>query len=434
MMRKEFFMAGKITKTLALLLAAVMVFSLFTGCKDDKMGPVATAEPSNTDEPSNLNDAPATTTFIAKVDGKEVWSNVFNYFIYDSLAKVDFSGLEIPEDATDAQILKLRLDYLKTENENGVSRYQQVLDDTFDYCQKFTLSIILANEAGFDHTEEEIEKYNSSVDQTADNLLLYYGDSEGVSTRDEIVYAAVGMNVNDYKRFYLDQLSVTAWTENLMTNTFSPTDDQLTKYYTEHEANYRTVTVRKLFVPYAATDENGVALPEETVAANKQAALEKAEKYRSVIIDNDLDMGSFSVGFSSETETTNRGLLDLSAMSTVDPALIEWAVAQEAASSDIAIVESANGYYLVRCEGITTYYEDSPVTLSTTLSSTSVQSSVLEACKSVMYDEYVTEQTKLDRFALTDVDNDMARSLLDAYIAKAYESSEEAEETPEPEA
>ena len=88
-------------------------------------------------------------------------------------------------------------------------------------------------------------------------MLEYYATAYNVSTRDELMQLLVGVNVNDYKPVYIDQLFVSEYANEVIEE-MEPEDEALKAFYEKNPDDYRIVTIRH--ISKSLLDEEGNAL------------------------------------------------------------------------------------------------------------------------------------------------------------------------------
>ncbi len=405
------------------VLAAVLAVSCLTGCNKQTDQPGASSTPGKQEH----NDAAATTEYVAKFGDETIWLSDFNYFLYDALSEVDFSAANIPEDATDAESYRLMVEYLRSEKEDGVTYFDIVVNRALELCVEFKLTKIKAQEAGFMPEGDDLNKIHSDVDDMADYYLSYYGTSLGAETRDEIMELYIGMNVNEYKRFATEQRAVSDYASDYMEK-LEPTDQDLEAFYKENEDQFRVVTVRHILFKTSKTDKDGnsVAMTD----AEKEEVRKQAE---SLMAKVQADIGAiehYTKGWSEDTNQygvpNNNGLYDVTSTASYAEEFLKWAVGRKAVSDQLELVETSFGYHIMKCEGITDYYESKGIVASSESTSVEkVKENVKKGFLNVAFQKMIQEVREDSSLETTEINQEAMNKALEDYLLKYAEEDDE---------
>jgi hypothetical protein len=390
-------------RVLAILLAIVMGVTFLAGCnKDDKDGdptPTATADPSE-------NDEPATTEYIAKIGGIEIYASEFKYFLYDALKEVDYTDLEIPDDASEKETYELMLGFLNEKDDDGVSRLDKAVERAVELCSLFKIAYLEGVKAGHELSDEEKQEQYDSINEFVNYYLSVYGEEYGVETRDEMMRLMYSMNVNDYKRLAIQQECANNYAKDVMEG-FKPSDDELKEFYEEHEDTYRIVTVRHILI--STMDEEGEPLDDE----EKAEKLERAERVKQLVESGEHEIDALVKGYSDETDLSNLGLYDVSKNSNFVKEFKEWALKQTEVTDVVEIVETQFGYHVMMCEEIKTIEDEK------------VKNTVLEGYKNDTFDKQ-TKQLLTDKtYELTERNDDVIKKSVEDYITIMFNTDED---------
>lgn len=389
-------------RVLAIILAMVMGVTFLAGCNKGKDGdptPTATKDPS-------ANDEPATTEYIAKIGGVEIYASEFKYFLYDALKEVDYTDLDIPDDATEKKTYELMLGFLNEKDENGVSRLDKAIERAVELCALFKIAYLEGVKAGFELTDKEKKEQYDSISEFIDYYLSVYGEDYGVKTRDDMMRLMYSMNVNDYKRLAVQQVCANKYAKDIMDD-IKPSDNELKKFYEENEETYRVVTVRHILI--STMDDDGKPLKEE----EKAKKLERAERVKQLVESGEHDIEALVKGYSDDTDLSNLGLYDVSKNSNFVKEFKDWALKQTEVTDVVEIVETQYGYHVMMCEKIKTIEDEN------------VKKTVLEGYKNDSFDKMTKELLSNKTYELTDRDDNLIKKSVEEYISIMFNSDED---------
>ena len=371
-------------------------------------------------------DAEADTTVIAKYDGSPVYkayySQFFSQAMNTSLSEYDFSELEGIEDETEYYAELKKIFY--KEYKDGKSYIEYSKDEALNLMLKFFATKEMAIEAEKGYTDEEVEEMLAQLDSQIDSTLAYYGGTSGISTRDDLVKQLMGMNVNDYKNVYIDQMLVNKYSEAVIEE-IEAGDSAVIDFYKKDADAYRIVSVRIITKSLLDSDGN------EASAEKKAEILKLMQKLEEKIKNGDSG-DALVAGYSDSTDTEN-GLSDLTkaTKSAVDSNVFEWAFNQTEVGA-VKIIECESSYELVIIEGLTDYYESKGISAGEDVSEKTVQEQVKAEYKNYAYEDKVEKYISDNKIAFADVDEDVINQVIDEYLAfTEVEEDTESEENTE---
>ncbi|NLN04800.1 MAG: hypothetical protein GX166_08305, partial [Clostridiaceae bacterium] len=367
--------------------------------KDGDPKPTATADPSE-------NDEPATTEYIAKIGGIEIYASEFKYFLYDALKEVDYTDLDIPDDASEKETYELMLAFLNEKDENGVSRLDKAVERAVELCALFKIAYLEGVKAGFELSDEEKQEQYDSINEFVNYYLSVYGEEYDAKTRDDMMRIMYSMNVNDYKRLAVQQVCANKYAKDVMEG-IKPSDEELVKFYEENEETYRVVTVRHILI--STLDEDGEPLDEE----EKAKKLERAERVKRLVESGEHEIDALVKGYSDDTDLSNLGLYDVSKNSNFVKEFKEWALKQTEVTDVVEIIETQYGYHVMMCEEIKTIENEA------------VKKTVLEGYKNDTFDKQ-TKQLLADKtYELTERNDDIIKKSVEDYITIMFNTDED---------
>lgn len=472
----------KFKKTAAIILAAVLCLSTFAGCDQKGKEPGADATATPKAEDSSSKDEAATTDFVARIAGQDIYASTFYYFLYSGLREIYYKNNVYDDDLSEEENVEKMIEFMESVDEEGVTYLDRVIEKTLDIAAGFYASSMVGKQAGEENadnaiTQKEIDEMMAAIDEEMDYASSYYSCS-----RDDYCKAYYAMNVNDMKRYSLVQLYAAKHKEMWQTAqgyvfdaeepkkpeapkelSENASQEEKTKYDKEY-AEYKTklekyetelaayekvlaeywekfrgtydagvndngindfdiVTVRYLYV--STLDEDGKALSEEKKAEKKA----EAEKYMEYI-KNGLDFEKFVKGFSdSETVATDGGLVDIDKESqsawAIPEEAVEWARDDSNKVSDeLALFSDGKGFYIVQKVGFTDFDKTEGIVASTDTASPAVVKSNVEY--KVLVDEYnavVQELLEKDEYKVTEKNTELMKQLAEKFLSTVEDSA-----------
>ena len=380
----------------------------------------ATATPTQVAE-----DAAQDKTVVAVYKGtpvyKAYYAQFFSQAMNNSLADYDFSALSEIEDEKEyyAELKKI----FDKEYKDGKSYIEYSKEEAFSLMLKFLAAKDMAIAAEKGYSDEKVEELIAELDSQIDSMLSYYGESYGAKTRDELMQQIAGMNVNDYKSFYVDQMLVSEYSKNIIENIKSE-DSFLTDFYKKDPDAYRIVTIRVISKSLLDSDK-------KEVSAEKKAEILELMKILEEKVKNGDSGDALFVGYSDSTDSA-KGLKDLTKATTasVDSDIAKWAFEQTEVGA-VKIIENKDSYDLVIIEGLTDYNESKGITAGETVSEETVREQVKTEYKNHAYDDQVDKYIKDNNLAFTDKNNNVVNDVVEKYLS--FEESEETDKSDESE-
>ncbi len=396
-----------VKRVLVLFIAIVMCFAFITGCnkKEDKnKNPQATEKP--------VPDEAETTEYVAIVGGEKIYTVEYKYFLYNALTEIDFSELDIPDDATQKQQYDIMMEYLLKEDENGKTNLDKAKDRALELCTLFKVTFLEGKKAGLELTDEEKETTTKEISDHADQALATYGGQYAdVKTRDDIMRKMYSMNVKDYTRFAFQQQSTSNYAKDVI-GKMKPTDEELKTFYDENEDTYRIVTVRHIL--FLTQDEEGKALSAE----EKAKKYEKAEKVKKKVEEGD-DIEALVKGYSEDTYLDELGIYEVSKNSGYVKEFEEWALKQKEVTDVVEIIESSFGYHVMMCEGIKTFEDKT------------VKENVTTAYNEKNFDKSMKDLIDEKKYEVTETNQELINKATDEFMDVLFTPEPEPTATPE---
>ena len=382
------------------------------------------AEATVTPTPSEP-DADADKTVVAKYKDSPVYKSYFFQFFSQamttSLSGYDFSELQEIEDEKEYREEMKKI--FQEEYKDGKSYIEYSKDEALKLMLKFfaTKDMAIAAEKGF--SDEEVDEMLAELDSQIDSMLTYYGEASGVETRDELVEQLMGMNVNDYKTVYIDQMLVNKYSQSIIED-IKTEDSFLTDFYKKEPDSYRIVTIRIISKSLLDSDNKEVS------TEKKAEILKLMQKLEEKLKNGDSGEALFK-GYSDSTDTAN-GLKDLTkgTKASVKSEIFDWAFKQTEIGA-VKIIESESSYDLVIIEGLTDYNESKGIAAGDDVSEETVREQVKAEYKNHAYDDKVEKYIKDNNIAFSDVDSKVIDDVIEKYLSFDEDEEEKNEENKE---
>ncbi|MDR0287222.1 MAG: peptidylprolyl isomerase [Clostridiales bacterium] len=324
-------------KLLTIIIALALVLGLLSGCGKGTTGE-SSPEPSVAATPNHDNDAPASTEYIETMGDEKLYDTDFIIFFRQELSKLNPEDMDIPENATEEEEKGAILDYMRKTDENGISLLDTTIGNALQNLRLFEVSYIKGKEAGITASaDDDINTFDQNID--------YYVTDD--NTRDDVSNMYMSMNVNDYKRYLLEDSIVTAY-KTSETGNIEPTNDDLLNYYNEHESEYKTINVLSILFPITDADGNQLSDAEK---AEKKALADKICADIKEIGHAD----EYAKGFDSSTYQQNSCMYQVTSDSNLTKNFKDWALAQTVPGENIDVIETPYGYHIMTCQSIDTY-------------------------------------------------------------------------------
>lgn len=398
--KKEVYEIKDVNKSYAEKIILRSLVGDFEGEDDDKS---ATQAPSAT--PVEYNDAAADTTVVAKLGDIIITKPYYREFFSQAISTILLPDLEIPEDMELEQQYEYLIEQMKKEYKDGKTYSQATHDKAVELLLKFMVTKKIAMESEHALTEEKIASYEAELDSQIDQMLSYYGSYYEVSTRDEFMNIYVGMNVEDYKKIYIDQIQVNDYSEAIIKD-ITASDDEIAEYYVQHEEELKIITVRRIL--RSTVDSNGKEYTDE----------QKAEVYKIVEaiiakIDDGDSLAALAKAWSQDSGVdTDEGLADIvKAYSDFDDQINQWIYSQTEIGSK-KVFETKEGYEIFVIEGITTITEQKGIAADDeNVSCEAVKTQITNAIKAEKFDKKIDDYIKENNLSLTDINKDVTSAV-----------------------
>lgn len=452
-----------------------MTASFAVGCEDTKpvgtvtLDSTATVTATATPKPdTSKNDAPQNLAYVAKMGDVPIYETQFYYFLYTALSEAYYASEEFEKLGTDEYADKTDKEkeaefiafFNKKPEGSDKTNLQIAADRALEICHTFNISA-LRGKADKLVSDEEVKALLKDVDTVADKYADYYE-----KTRDDVMKAMYGMNVNDLKDYSLLQSYVTAyiskWKENngyvfkdeepkKPTKPTDPGDkasdekkaeyavamtkydedladynDALKKYkekeknfweqfreaYNKGEEAYRIVSVRYLFV--STLDEDGKKISEDSQKQKKA----EIESYVKLSSEYGYDFAKVVKGF-SESDTS---ICDIDIANSSDTPfngdIVLWASKNPKITGEIKIFETPSGYYAVQVCGITDFDKTVGVVKDAekVASPDKIKETVSYFYLNDLYNEYVLMLSEEEEYKLSDINYERMYDLAEEYM------------------
>ena len=388
----------------------------FSDTDDSTASPSATAEPTPKPE---YNDAAADETKVADYNGEAVLKAYYVQFFSQAMNEI-FTGYDFSEAGdSEEKFYEILNEAVLEEYRDGKTYLEYAKEYGLELLLDFLALKDMATEAGEAVSEEERTAELEELDSQIDTMLEYYATAYNVSTRDELMQLLVGVNVNDYKPVYIDQLFVSEYANEVIEE-MEPEDEALKAFYEKNPDDYRIVTIRH--ISKSLLDEEGNALSE-----TEQAEVLRLMEALQSKLENGDSAEALVTGYSDASDASySAGLLDLQKSSaSIAQEVIDWAFAQNEIGA-ISLIKTDSSYELVIIEGLTNYSESSGTVASSTYTSTeTVVASVTSAYKNEAFDESVQAYVAEHNLTLTDVQSEVVDQVAEEFLTYDGEAAEE---------
>ena len=196
----------KFKKTAAIILAVILCLSVLAGCDQKGKDPQADATATPEAEDSSSEDEAATTAFVARIAGQDIYASTFYYFLYSGLREIYYKNNVYDDDLSEEENVEKMIEFMESVDEEGVKYLDRVIEKTLEIAAGFYASSMVGKQAGEENaenaiTQKEIDEMMAAIDEEMDYASSYYSCS-----RDDYCKAYYAMNVNDMKRYSLVQL------------------------------------------------------------------------------------------------------------------------------------------------------------------------------------------------------------------------------------
>ena len=370
-------------KSVCFLLSCILCLAVLTGCNGGDAGGKKSSDPAD--------DAPASTDYVAVIDGEKVYRTDFLYLFSVAVNSACREASGYPSSGSAQE----KYDFMNTfmfREENGATPFQKAVDDTLHLCRQLAAILSEAREKGALMTEGQKNDFFTSIDEQI-NYNMSVTSDESLDSRDKVCLHMTGMNVNEYKRFALMQKNAEDYAAELMEQ-YVPSEEAISAFYQENQSDYEIRTIRKIFI--AATEDG--------------EGKKKAEEVYDLVKNKTYPMSVIATGWSEESNAVETsGLYDVLPTDTVlDPAVKDWAMrctapveAENAAFFDI----EGLGYYIVTCERIHDYE-----------TSETMQEAVLKGLREELLWEYADSLLDSGAFELTEFSREEMEKAAKAFL------------------
>lgn len=283
-------------------------------------------------------------SYVGRVNGQKIYTYEYQTFL-DKAMNDQFSIMPRADANTNPPIEEIQK-YFTTADENSKTPYDKAKEAAMLLAKNFKASVIMAKNAKVSLTNDEKLQYTNYIDQS----IAQY-TQQGMSA----TAITGGLSTKDYKLFALDNAQVEKYKKDKIVPTFNPTDDELSKYYTESEDLYRTLSVKVIFA--SKTDATGTALTAEKLAekeANVNIWLSEinsgTKKFEEV-------MKEFSDEPSVKDKPDSIYTFNKANPGINDVELVNTLLKIKDVQATAEIVKTTTGTYIIKCEKIDTYQQ-----------------------------------------------------------------------------
>ena len=375
----------------------------------------ATAGATETPE---VKDAEADKTVVAKYKDNEIYKAYYSQFFSQAMniALQDYDFTEINKLESESEYNKALKELFNKEYKDGKSYLEHSKGEALNLMLKFFATKDLAIEAEKGYSDEKKQELLTELDGQIDSMLMYYGESYGVDTRDELMMQLMGMKVNDYKEVYINQMLVSDYSAEIIED-IKPTEEELKAHYEKDPDAYRVVTVRT--ITKSIVDKDGKTLSEEEVAKIEKFVNTLKTKY-----ENGDSAEALAKGYSDTADSYN-GLIDLVKTSVSLPKEIkDWAFEQTEIGA-YTVIKTDTAYIMVVLEGLIVYDKAEGITAQDTTTIQSVTDEVEVQLKNTTYDAKIDKYVKDNNLTLTDVNEEVMASVIADYLSALDTTTEE---------
>lgn len=273
-------------------------------------------------------------------------------------------------------------EYLENHEEPDESVLAQLREEALTRAYREKIAWMLAVEAGFTLSEEELEAVHQTVERHASYCLETYPHEATLEEILSFVYG--GISNTQYEQIVQKQTLVQKYREEAKAN-FSLGEREAKDHYLAYEAKYKTVSLRALYYKKGELSQQEW---EQTV--------QRAQGYMGQIT-SDEDMTALVLAESQEAgveDTGGRYVLALHAV-TEDSIFYSFVTDPTRKAGDMAMVEGTEGLSLLRCIAVEDY--DSSVTIRT---------QVLQDLEEACWQKHLEERAGQEAYQLSKVQYD----------------------------
>lgn len=380
----------------------------------------ATATPAATSAPEN-KDAEMDKTVVGKYRGDDIYKACYAQFFSQAMNKCleDYDFTEINNLKDEKEYFAALKELFKKEYKDGKTYLEYSKEEALNLMLDFlaTKDMAIAADKGF--SDEKKSEYLNELDQEIDSMLAYYGESYNAKTRDELVQKLMGMNVNDYKQIYVDQMLVDDYSASVIDDIETDGVD-LKAYYEKDVDSYRVVTVR--LISKSLLDNK-----DELISAEEQAKVEKLINTLKDKYEKGDSAEALAVGY-SDSLGSNKGLVDLTnKTAAVTRAIRDWAFAQTEVGA-VTIIKTNSSYELVVIEGLADYNGIKGTIATKDFKIDAIHDAVESAYKSETFNNQVDKFIKDNNLKIDNVVEEVVESVVESYLAHLDEDAKDAEE------
>lgn len=375
----------------------------------------ATATPTTAPE---VKDADADKTVIAKYKDNEIYKAYYSQFFSQAMnmALQGYNFTELNKIESESEYNKALKELFNKEYKDGKSYLEHSKGEALNLMLKFFATKDLAIEAEKGYSDEKKKELLTELDGQIDSMLMYYGESYGVDTRDELMMQLMGMKVNDYKEVYVNQMLVSDYSSEIIED-IKPTEEELRAHYEKDPDAYRVVTVRT--ITKSIVDKSGKALSEEELAKIEKLVNTLKTKY-----ENGDSAEALAKGYSDTSDSYN-GLIDLVKTSISLPEEItKWAFEQTEIGA-YTVIKTDTAYMMVVIEGLIDYDKAEGIAALDTTTIESVTDEVELQLKNATYDAKIDKYVKDNNLTLDDVNEEVVASVIADYLSALDTTTEE---------
>lgn len=388
-----------------------------TGSASASATPAATATPEK-------KDAELDKTVVAKYRGDDIYKAYYAQFFSQAMNKCleDYDFTEINSLKDEKEYFAALKELFNKEYKDGKTYIEYSKEEALNIMLEFlaTKDMAIAADEGF--SDEKKSELLTELDGQIDSMLAYYGESYNAETRDEIIQKLMGMNVNDYKQIYIDQMLIDDYSSSVIDDI--ETDDvDLKAFYEKDVDSYRVVTIR--MISKSLLDTKGELISEEEQAKLETLINTLKEKY-----EKGDSAEALAVAY-SDYLGSNNGLVDLTNKSAaVTRAIRDWAFEQTEIGA-VTVVKTNSSYELVVIEGLADYNGIKGIVATENFKIDSIHDAVENAYKSNVFEEQVDKFIKDNDLKFENVVEEVMDSVVDSYLQHLDEDAKDAEEKDE---
>ncbi len=309
--------------------------------------------------------------YIALVGDERLYEYEYRYFYSRALEDYQASEENLPAD------------FVPDEN-----LAKQLSSEALERARRFKIAWIAAVENGCVLSEDE----KTAIAETVERHAVFCQETHpewNVGKEEVIPLVYGGISYAQYGSIVLQQNLIQKY-QLQKSSDFSLEEDVLRTYYSSHETEYKSVSLRALY--FSALSDEGERISSEAWNRKQQRARELLQEVQS-----DEEMTAAVLAESEEggaEESAGRYTIRLNGIGNLS-VFLPFAAEAGRKAGDMTLVETADGMYVLRCIDVEDYD-----------TSASIRSAVKNDLIAEYWDGYIHDLAKQEKYALTKVKYD----------------------------